>query len=489
LTVQEVSTGKNGTWFAAGTGVGEDQIFITKFDADNQVLWSHIYDDRRVVNFIHQLPGNGNTLIFNENRTANFDASILEIDENGNYVSETLRGTDDGLENWSDIISLPNKTHILLGQGLDGDTGAELNSLYIMDTLGIINVEQHFSLENGNFLRTLIPDATGGFYGIGGTYGNETAIVRYNELAELLWAKMYAWPSNDISLFDGTLLPDGSLFLYGGSNFTDTNIFSDFFGCKLSAEGEIINNFYLNTEDGVSPVLAHPMGGDTVLIATTSNNQYWPIVDNDNLSILINVTNGEVYNSYAFGSDLREFPYEIEIIGDKLVWAGLTNLYSTPDSSLGYIAFSPINGSGACEKNYAVSKGELVNLEPVVTEIGYFERPELPLSEQLSAQTDMAFTLTGSCSAVNAAFDPTNYCVVAAKNFDQTIEQVIEVADGTIQLSITDLSGRQLIQSTVNNNLTAAQLTDQLPIGWYVYSLSFKGCGGMQQVTGKLPVW
>jgi hypothetical protein len=490
LTVQEISTGKNGAWFAAGSGVGEYQIFVTKFNADNEVEWSHIYDDRRGINFIYQLPGNGNTLVFNNNQSfaEYFDASILELDEDGLFASETIWGTEGGAEGWSDFVSLPGGKLIILGSGFDGDTGEDFNSLYAMDSLGNISLEQYFAFNDGVGLGTLIPDANDGFYAIGGTFQNETAIAHYNSAAELLWAKKYQWATNQINLYDGTLLADGSLFLYGGSDFTNTNISSDFFGCKLSAEGEIISNFYLNTEDGVNPEQAFLIGGDTVLIATTSNNQYWPLVDNDNLSILLNASTGEVYNSYAFGSPTRDYPFEVTRMGNQLVWGGMTNQYTTIDSTLGYIAFSPINGTGACSKNYAVSKGELVNLEPLVTELDYTVRPGVSAAAYETSQTSITFTLSGSCSGINSIFDNTNYCAVSTQNFDQTLRQVSELAEGEIRLTITDLSGRQLIQTATSVSTTAAQLADQLPVGWYVYSLSFKGCGGAQQATGKLPV-
>jgi hypothetical protein len=207
MSVGEISKGKNGTWFAAGSGVGDYQIFITKFDADNEVLWSNIYDDRRGINFILDLPGNGNTLVFNNNQTSYFDASILEIDENGEYVSERIWGTEGGAEGWSDFAALPNKTHIILGQGFDGDTGEDFNSISIMDTLGNFIDEKYFIFENGNVMRGLIPDADGGFYAVGGTFSNELAIARYDEAAELLWAKMYAWPSKESIFFMAHLCP------------------------------------------------------------------------------------------------------------------------------------------------------------------------------------------------------------------------------------------------------------------------------------------
>jgi hypothetical protein len=256
----------------------------------------------------------------------------------------------------------------------------------------------------------------------------------------------------------------------------------------MDAEGTVISNFYLLTEDGVNAERAYPMGGDTVLITTTSNNQYWPIVDNDNLSILLNASTGEVYNSFAFGSSTRDYPFEAERFGDNLVWAGLTNLYSTNDSTLGYITFSPIDGSGACPKNYAVSKGELVNFEPLVTDITFSEKPSLPISENLTAQTSTTFTLVGSCSAINSTFDTRNNCVATEGTFDQTLQKISDIAVGEIQLTVFDLSGRELLQTSIVQQLNSMILSEQLQSGMYIYAFRFGGCGNLQQVTGKLAI-
>jgi hypothetical protein len=487
LVVYDIEGTADGSWYAAGNGVGDYQMFITKFDDNQQVLWSNMYKDRRDLNFMQPL-SNGNLLVFNNNGAffSYFDASILALDVNGQIVNETIWGSEGGIERWSDIAQLSNGQYVVLGYGNDENTGSDFNFMLVLNPDGTLADEKHFEFENGFAIGRIIPTSDGGFYALGGGFFGEFFITRFDADFNLTSNRLYVWGTNEISLFGGTLMPDGSLFAYGSGNFTNTNF--NFFGCKFDEEGNVLSNFYLNTQAGVNPDEVIAIGGDTVLIATTSNNQFWPIVDNDNLTVTVNSATGDVYSSYAFGSDSRDYPFAVEVIGDNLVWGGLTSQYTNADTSYGYIAFSPIGGSGACPKDYEVSKGELVNLQPEISGTNMVERPFVPSQTNETSQVPTTFALVGSCSAINSSSNPTDVCTIALGNFDQTLQSVIALAEGEIRLTLSDLAGRQLINSYIGRQVSSSQLAGQLNNGLYIYTLNYTACGASRQVTGKLPV-
>jgi hypothetical protein len=274
------------------------------------------------------------------------------------------------------------------------------------------------------------------------------------------------------------------LFLYGTNDFEIYRLF----GSHFDGDGNALNNFSIISQSGLNPSNVFPVGADSLVIVSTSNNQYIPLVDNDNLSILVNYA-GQVINSHAFGSNTRDFAFAAERVGaNNILWGGATNQYSTPDSTNCYIYRTPLLGGGTCMKSYSVTTGE-VEVE-VATSIptSIVETDTLTWQSGQAGQESISIQVLGNCGITSSAADLNNFCIIIAQGFDKTLQQVSELAEGEIRLSVTDLSGRQLIQAIVNNNLTAAQLTDQLPTGWYAYTMTFKGCGGVQQVTGKLPV-
>jgi hypothetical protein len=353
-------------------------MFVTKIGADKQAIWSKIFSDKREVKFIVPL-GNGVINVFNNNQSifGNSEASIIEMEDNGNFISEYFNGIEDNAETYTDIATLKSGLSIILGTSSNSNSGDSFNFFATMDNeTGNFPDGREYEYENGEVFDNLIPDMVdGGFYSVGGSFFGEFTLARYDTLLNILWVKKYVWPSNDVWVTDGIMMPDGSLFLHGTGNFTDPNGFAlDFFGCKMDTAGNVLSNFYLASDANIGALEVIPIGGDTVVIAAVSDSQYFPVVDNDNLNLVVTVNSGSVISSFAFGSESREFPADVERINNQLVWGGSSNQYSTNDSSLAYLAISPLIGEGACTKIYNITAGDAINLMPDVTERTYSTR-------------------------------------------------------------------------------------------------------------------
>jgi hypothetical protein len=489
LVVTEISVAPDSVWYMAGSGVGDYQSFVTKLSPNNEVQWSKIYNDRRTINFIHALP-NGHALIFNNNEALfeYFDISILEVDALGNPVSERVWGTESSIDRWGDYVLLPNGELIVLGTTTDDDGFESYNLMLRLSADGQeILEERAFVFEDGIILARIIPDADGGFYAVGGNFFDIFAIARFDVNADLLWAKTYEWPPSQIGLYAGVLLPDDNLFFAGSSGFGTEG--SEVFCCKFDPDGTVLSNFFIKSEDGVSPDYIFPINGDTVVIAGSSNTQFWPIVDNDNLSIVTNVNTGEVYDSYAFGSNTRDYPFIVKQVGDQLVWAGLTNKHSTEEVTNAFYSFTPLMGTGDCAKAYQVSAGEITDIQPVITAISSLERIPPPMTPLNATATNTTLTVIGDCSTLNSTTDVRVNCVTAAATIERTLQAIQPIAQGEIQLTVHDLSGRQLIQTTTAiEQFNALNFIGHLPHGMYFYTFGFKGCGNWQAVTEKLVI-
>jgi hypothetical protein len=489
LTVSTISANTDTAWYFGGSGIGDNQFFISKVNADQEVMWSKMYSGERDINFVHQLPGD-RLLVFNNNGQIfeYFDASIMRLDGQGNFLSETIWGTESDVERWGDYTVLANGEIVVLGSGSSGNTGAFFNFMLRLSANGEqVLDERMFEVDNGLIWRKIIPANNGGFYILGSSFNNLVSVAQFDEMTNLLWVRSYAWPADaSVGLFNGLQLPDGNLYMYGYSEVSDVFSASEYFSCRLKPNGDFISNSVIDAPDGINPVNIFHVGGDTIAITAFTNTQIFPIVNNDNLNILANAKTGAVYQSLAFGSDTRDIPLVVKRQGNQLIWGGYTNYLTDPDTTLAYFTTSPLTGTGLCASNFALASANEVTVAPVVSNITLTELAPLPITIFNSSGSLLDYTVIGDCSGPNANEEVTDACTVEASNFLKTIERIQATGAWEIAVMITDLAGRQLVNAPLTTN--PMQLFESLPNGLYIYTLGYEGCGKSKKVVGKLPV-
>ncbi|GAB4497043.1 MAG: hypothetical protein OHK0019_29910 [Saprospiraceae bacterium] len=478
MAFSDLSLAPDGSWFAAGQGVGNFQMSVAKFDKSGDLLWAKISDNRHSVSSIVALQ-NGGVMVFGNNQDfqSYFDASAMLLDAEGNFISETIWGQPGDIDGWTEAKRFANGEVLAMGTTLMEDLFIDQLLLAKFSDTGDFLWEKSFIGGFANIIE--IPD-NGGFYLAGAN------LARFDADGEPLWGKTYDFGGEDIGIYKGVRCPDGSLIFMGWDRrigFTNEHILL----LKTDVDGEPL---WVKSFDGPKNMGAfqiHLLNDTTVLVAATSSTQSFPILDNDNL-ILRFSTNGALLGSLAFGSDTKDFPFDSFLDGDEIVMCGATNDAGGTDSTRAYISRSGLSESD-CIKDFPVAEVTAPQL-PTVGDLDL-----LPLD--VTVKTDFPGTLSDldlsgqvTCGTVSTQPEPGPCGAVfstGAYPLNDVLQAIEPLAEES-RLRVFDISGKLIFEKNNPAAFGVLSQTTPLPPGIYIYSLQWKACGTMRGTAGKIPV-
>jgi hypothetical protein len=478
-------------WFALGSNINQNQSALMRLDSVGNVVWAKKVADSRNASAIAPL-SNGHLLYFNANRTVfnYFNASVLEVDDNGEFVAEKIWGTTANSSNWTGAKRLSNGQVLSVGSVTDENGADQYMMLAKFSSTGELLWETVWDHGNFGFFREII-EAPGntGFYITGekvlGGFMANTGVLRFTADGDLMWSKMYKFTNQRASFQKGLIYPDGSVLFSGLGTITNNNNFFLLF--KMDAEGNPQWTRALDATTNMNAFQPYWSDNQTILVGACTSNQSSPIIDNDNL-VLEFSPEGNLLNSMAFGSGTQDFVFNNLQDGKTMVLYGTTFDGGTLDTSRAYISKTLPNTS-TCSKPFPLTAIDDPAL-PEVTDLVVAIQVNIPTQAYQSSVTDLEVGVQTTCETVGTGqyFDE---CLGDLKGKNLNIAAAYQQLQGItnqLNVSIFDVTGRRVFQK---NN---PQITDLLPEstvlnnGLYFYTFDFVACGKKMALSGKTVV-
>jgi gliding motility-associated-like protein len=347
----------DGGWVCAGIGRDDTRFysFVSRFDNSANLLWSiepQYYRDMRAVVSLD----NGDILVFNNNSGLNqyFDASVLHLDDAGNFVKEIVWGTPDDQDDWFDARKMPDGSVIAVGMSrLSNDIVQRVLLARFSDT-GQLLWEKMFDANEFLAYPEVVPLPSGGFLILGGTYVHTDRgilIARFSGNGDLLWSKEYARPGESHYVQDGIPVGNDEIMV-ATYRALDFSINSETSLLRINLDGEINGQTLVSNASGLAPIGIGMIGPDTLALAGMTTPIVFPPTDGD-LVIATLTKTGNLTGNIAFGSDYQEFGTDVIFGDDEAVFCGSTDTSVTGIARQPFISRANPRYS-CCRKSFQV---------------------------------------------------------------------------------------------------------------------------------------
>jgi gliding motility-associated-like protein len=357
LQFTNITPAAAGGWMASGIARNNTGFitFISKFDGDGNLLWSQKPDDTRDARALVTLD-DGSALVFNNNSgfQGYFDASVLHIGANGNFISEIIWGKPNDQDDWFDAKKLENGDIVAIGMSREDVAFSERVLLAQFSPTGQLVWERTYDSETFGRFGEIIPLPTGEFYALGQNYGGGSflgVIGKFSANGDIQWIKSYDYGTDATYFLAGQPLPDGSLFVaayqtnQNGGNVRLTLL-------NVSNNGTVTTQKSLKSTYDLGPFKMGRLNNDTLLITAVSSGQVLPVVDNDNVILQVS-PQGDFLGSVAFGTDGQELGTDAFFNNRQVVLCGMTDSSADGTARRAFISKSGFNIS-CCEKSAIV---------------------------------------------------------------------------------------------------------------------------------------
>jgi gliding motility-associated-like protein len=367
LEMRSITPINSGGWYASGTKRDFDAFFsfLTKFDANGNLLWSKATTEKHSTFALVAL-NDGTALLFGSNFSIqnNSDASVVHVDTDGSFISETIWKSPGNQEGWYDAKKMGNGEVIAIGRSVGG-TVEERILLAKFSATGQIIWEKAFKgIFNGVF-KDILPLPSGDFYALGTaspTGGGLVGVVgKFKSNGDIEWVKTYSASS----FLGGLVLPDESLFVMSNSTpLTGLNMALNLL--NISATGLVTNQKSLKSDFEIKPFDLGKLNNDTLLIVARSSAQVVPTVDYDNLILQVS-PQGDLLGSLSFGTDGQDFGSDAFLMDRQVVLCGATDTSVDGSAKRAFLSKTEFDAS-CCEKSTFV---QMVDAPPL-PQIGNF---------------------------------------------------------------------------------------------------------------------
>jgi hypothetical protein len=491
-----VEPAPGGGFFAAGEFGTDRRIVVARMDAQGKPVWVKIPGDLREVSNLAALK-DGGLLVFNNNGSYHeyFDASVLRLGADGSFIEENIWGSADLVDRLGNVARLSSGA--VLASGTIGiEDGLE-------DHLFLTKFSENGKLlwaktwSHGNFGSFSAPIELpgGGFYTTAQRVGGDVtaALCRFDADGNFLWGKTYDF-EKEILFGPSVIYPDGSL-LFSAFSLDEPELGGTIVLVKLGADG---TPAWIKTLIGPNSFNVNGMNfynAQTIVLDGVTNNQYHPVVDNDNFILRIS-PEGKMLGVSAYGSPTQDFPFDSYLDGEYVVSCGITldgiPEGATQNASRAFVSRSFVISSSNCSKNFSLTEGATTQIAlPTVGTLTLV--PETPpLAEKHTVGiTNFDVSVQTTCRSVGVGFE--EFCPglepdalqAASKNLNTLLAEKAALAD-VAYLRVFDCTGKTILETRAPK----AHMLDEknLPSGIYLYSLELKACGRTIDIAGKTAI-
>jgi gliding motility-associated-like protein len=390
----------SGGWYASGFKRDYKGIFsfLTKFDVDGNLLWSKIPDETRDPRALVAL-NDGTALFFNNNSgfQGYFDASVLHIDTDGSFISETIWGKLNDQDDWFDAKKMDNGEVIAIGISRESSAFEERTLLVKFSATGQIVWEKTYKGALIGRFTDILPLPSGDFYAIGqnNTLGTNIGMLgKFKANGDVEWVKTYDYAPRASYFLAGLTLPDGSAFVASYST-TLNGLDATLTLLNISSSGAVTNQKSLKSSYDIGPFKVGKLNNDTLLITARSSVQSGSTVDYDNLILQVS-PQGDLLDNLSFGTDGQDLGFDAFFIGRQVVLCGTTDTSADGTARRAFLSKTAFNTS-CCEKGTFVQIADAPPL-PLIADLSFSSSmvptkqnhtvamPNYPLTESLSCQ-------------------------------------------------------------------------------------------------------
>jgi gliding motility-associated-like protein len=405
LLMNHVAPISSGGWYASGIERDVDGItaFLTKFDANGNLLWAKRPDATRDARALVAL-NDGSALFFNNNSgfQGYFDASVVQIGASGNFITETIWGNANDQDDWFDAKKLASGEVLAIGMSRESSSIEERILLAKFSATGQLIWEKTYT--GGLFGRfaEILPLPSGDFYALGQNYTsgqNNGMLGKFNAAGDLLWVKTYNFGSLFSYFLAGQALSDGSVSV--ASYLTSQNGLDITLNLlNINADGAVTNQNAFQGLNDLSPVKMGLLNNDTLLIAANTTHQTASLTEYNPVILQVS-PQGDLLGTLAFGSEAQEFGYDAFFMDRQVVLCGVSDTSVDGTARRALLSKSSIQVS-CCEKNASISVVAPPPL-PLVNNIFYTSSTVPSKQNQTIAINDFVLSETVSCQNPDGA--------------------------------------------------------------------------------------
>ncbi len=347
-------------WIAGGMLRSGSQLssFVSRFDSTGNLLWNKKPEYSRDIRAVIALD-NGDLLVFNNNTgfTQYFDASVLQLDANGNFRSEIVWGTPDDQDDWFDAAKLSDGSVVAVGMSRQSNSIIQRVMLARFSDTGQLLWEKMYDTNEFLTFRKIVPMPSGDFFILGDVYDTTNSgvlVARCNQDGDILWAKEYAHALEAQDLLDATVSGNDEITMatirYVGVSFETVLI-------RLNGAGAVLGQTRISNGQDMFVIGIGVMGNDTLALAAVSRSIIFPPTDVD--FVIARLTkNGDLIDHITFGSDDQDFGTDALFRDGEMIFCGFT------DASIDGTARRGVVGKASPKFSCCRKAGQLAILPP-----------------------------------------------------------------------------------------------------------------------------
>jgi len=391
-------------WYASGLYRSPTELgsFLTKFEEDGTQQWSKQLQYGREPRALITL-NDGSVLFFNNNSgfQGYFDASVVRILPNGSFDNEIVWGTPEDQDDWASATQLPNGEIIAVGASRKSSSFTSRLMLVKFSATGQILWERLYEagiLAGG--LGNVIPLPNGGFYVLGHYFALTDALgvlAKFDAEGNCLWIKSYKYDNDGVYFKAGERLNNGDLFIaaYQVNNFT--GLFPRLTMLTLDAEGNFKKQKSLQNDYDLGPYAMTVISPDTLAIAAITNGQVFPVVDYDNIVLLV-TPDGDLLSHLSFGGPGQDLAASGYFSQRQVYICGMTDTSADGSARRAYISKSGITAS-CCPKNAQITSVTPTAI-PAVNNLGFVSATVPTRQNIVITVEDFPLSETTTCQSV-----------------------------------------------------------------------------------------
>ena len=338
------------------SGAGQEDIFITKFDNQNNIEWSNTYGtsskDSGFPVYIINTP-NGYLISCQSGNFSNYGGlTILNLDFNGAILWQK-KVSNQSHYSLSIFASVDNNgDYLLSGSVAYNSAGSDDAYLLKLDNSGNIIWSKTFGTPTNDHSFCTIQTSDNGyiygahsrFFGIGDA---SKILIKTDINGTYQWSKYYD-QSNDASFYDYQIAPDGNIYAVGLEiNGTD----QDFSVTKLDQNGNLIwSKRYAGANNETGNSIEILSNGD-LFVSGTSNS--FGSGGNDLFISKLDGNGDEIWTKFYGGALSDELiqhtidPLKLNETSGKLYLIGNTKSFGNSDLDP-YIIITDLDGNSDC---------------------------------------------------------------------------------------------------------------------------------------------
>ncbi len=392
-------------WYASGIYRTNTELgsFLTKFEEDGTQQWSKQLQYGREPRALVTL-NDGSVLYFNNNLgfQGYFDASVVRMLPDGTFDSEMVWGAPEDQDDWASATKLPNGEIIAIGISRKSISLTSRLMIVKFSATGQVVWERLYEagVLTGR-LGNVIPLPNGGFYVLGQYFALADALgvlAKFDAEGNCQWIKSYKYDNDGVYFKAGQRFSNGDLFIAAYQANNNTGLFPRLTMLTLDAEGNFKKQKSLKNDYNLAPYTMTAIAPDTLAIAATTNGQVFPVVDDDNVVLLV-TPDGDLLSHLSFGGPGQDLAASGYFSQRQVYICGMTDTSADGSARRAYISKSGITAS-CCPKNAQITS-VTPTTTPVVNDLGFVSATVPSRQNIVITVDDFPLSETTTCQSVD----------------------------------------------------------------------------------------